>query len=123
MGDRNKDWKATTLLIREVCMLKFMEDITNKPEWWRKVYDPNIAARWKHEVLSLNWVEYRKHGDFSKNMAEMVSRQLSTERPGIYTPSLTPEMVVYPGASQKGGFVRRNEFDPRHGSLDLCYQV
>ncbi|KID88648.1 hypothetical protein MAJ_11046, partial [Metarhizium majus ARSEF 297] len=92
MGDRNKDWKATTLLIREVCMLKFMEDITNKPEWWRKVCDPNIAARWKHEVLSLNWTEYRKHGDFTKNMAEMCIQELRKKAALYEETSLIPVM-------------------------------
>ncbi|KAK8932291.1 hypothetical protein VCV18_000825 [Metarhizium anisopliae] len=92
MGDRNKDWKATTLLIREVCMLKFMEDITNKPEWWRKVCDPNIAARWKQEVLSLNWAEYRKHGDFTKNMAEMCIQELRKKAALYEETSLIPVM-------------------------------
>lgn len=73
MGNHNKDWKAVTLLIREVCMLKFMEDITNKPDWWHKVRDGKIVAKWKKEALSLNWAQYRRHGDFTKNMAEMVS--------------------------------------------------
>lgn len=73
MGEGNKDWKARTLILREVCMLKFMEDITNKAEWWRKVRDPEIATKWKEEALGFNWSEYRRHGDFTKNMAEMVS--------------------------------------------------
>jgi len=42
-----KEWKAKTLTIRETCMLKVMEDLTNKPEWWLKVNDPEIAAKWK----------------------------------------------------------------------------
>ncbi|KAL6355560.1 hypothetical protein LRP88_11158 [Fusarium phalaenopsidis] len=29
-------WYAPTLTNREVCMLKFVEDITNEPEWWLK---------------------------------------------------------------------------------------
>lgn len=76
MGEGNKDWKARTLLIREICMLRFIEDITNKSDWWLKVRDPKISARWKEEVQGLNWAEYRRHGDFTENMAEMVSNQL-----------------------------------------------
>ncbi|KAG7045184.1 duf1665 domain containing protein [Colletotrichum scovillei] len=76
MEDTNKSWKASTLLIREVCMLKFMEDITNKPEWWRKVRDPVISARWKEEVQGLDWAAYRSHGDFTKNMAEACMQEL-----------------------------------------------
>ncbi|KAG8422980.1 hypothetical protein J3459_009899 [Metarhizium acridum] len=72
-------------------MLKFMEDITNKPEWWRKVRDPNIAARWKQEVLGLNWAEYRKHGDFTyKNMAEMCIRELCKKAASYEETSLIP---------------------------------
>ncbi|KAK1523930.1 uncharacterized protein CCOS01_09017 [Colletotrichum costaricense] len=76
MEDTNKSWKASTLLIREVCMLKFMEDITNKPEWWRKVRDPVISAKWKKEVQTLDWAAYRSHGDFTKNMAEACMQEL-----------------------------------------------
>ncbi|EFY87261.1 hypothetical protein MAC_06709 [Metarhizium acridum CQMa 102] len=80
MGDHNKDWKATTLLIRQ-------------PEWWRKVRDPNIAARWKQEVLGLNWAEYRKHGDFTyKNMAEMCIRELCKKAALYEETSLIPVM-------------------------------
>lgn len=53
-------------------MLRFMEDITNKPEWWRKVRDPVISAKWKKEVQTLDWEAYRSHGDFTRNMAEAV---------------------------------------------------
>ncbi|KXH33290.1 hypothetical protein CSIM01_03204 [Colletotrichum simmondsii] len=76
MEDTNKSWKASTLLIREVCMLKFMEDITSKPEWWRKVRDPVISGKWKEEVQALDWEAYRSHGDFTKNMAEACMQEL-----------------------------------------------
>ncbi|UPL02874.1 hypothetical protein LCI18_013808 [Fusarium solani-melongenae] len=76
MGEGNKDWKARTLLIREICMLRFIEDITNKSDWWLKVRDPKISARWKEEVQGLNWAEYRRHGDFTENMAEMCIQEL-----------------------------------------------
>ncbi|KAL2877186.1 hypothetical protein SGCOL_007581 [Colletotrichum sp. CLE4] len=54
-----------------------MEDITNKPEWWRKVRDPVVSAKWKEEVLALDWAAYRSHGDFTKNMAEASDNLLS----------------------------------------------
>ncbi|KAL2884174.1 hypothetical protein SGCOL_000113 [Colletotrichum sp. CLE4] len=57
-------------------MLKFMEDITNKPEWWRKVRDPKVANEWKREVLALDWDEYRRYGDFTENMAEACIQEL-----------------------------------------------
>ncbi|KGQ09595.1 hypothetical protein BBAD15_g5071 [Beauveria bassiana D1-5] len=51
----NASWRAHTLLIREVCMLRVMEELTNKPEWWRKVKDDEIAAKWKTEILQMDW--------------------------------------------------------------------
>ncbi|PHH90996.1 hypothetical protein CDD83_2017 [Cordyceps sp. RAO-2017] len=69
MGDEGQDWAASMLLIREVCMLKVVEDLTNKPEWWRKVRDPEIAARWEEEALRMDWPAYRKYADFTPAMA------------------------------------------------------
>ncbi|KAM3514696.1 hypothetical protein MY11210_001667 [Beauveria gryllotalpidicola] len=51
----NASWRAHTLLIREVCMLRVVEELTNKPEWWRKVKDDEIAAKWKTEILQMDW--------------------------------------------------------------------
>ncbi|PNY19946.1 Uncharacterized protein TCAP_07436 [Tolypocladium capitatum] len=70
MGDHDHDWAAATLLIREVCMLKVVEDLTNKPEWWLKVRDPDIAAKWKAEALAMDWPAYREHADFTPAMAD-----------------------------------------------------
>lgn len=66
-------WKAATLTNREVCMFKFIEELTNKSEWWIKVQDPKIAEKWKNEALEMDWGSYRRHGDFSPAMAEAVS--------------------------------------------------
>ncbi|PHH75721.1 hypothetical protein CDD82_4316 [Ophiocordyceps australis] len=76
MGDQYKDWAAATLLIREVCMLKMIEDLTNKPDWWLKVHNPHIAARWKREALAMNWPAYRDHADFTPNMADACIQEL-----------------------------------------------
>lgn len=73
IGDDNYDWKAATLLIREVCMLKFVEEITNKAQWWEKVFNPQVAEKWKQEALEMNWKEYRNYADFTPTMAEAVS--------------------------------------------------
>ncbi|UPK99846.1 hypothetical protein LCI18_010781 [Fusarium solani-melongenae] len=40
-------------------MLKFVEDITNEPEWWLK-----------RQVLELPWAEYRPHADFTETMTD-----------------------------------------------------
>ncbi|TVY66708.1 hypothetical protein Focb16_v009887 [Fusarium oxysporum f. sp. cubense] len=36
-------WQAATLTIRESCMLKLVDKLSDKPEWWRKVRDHDIA--------------------------------------------------------------------------------
>lgn len=66
-------WAARTLLIREICMLAAVEELTNKPEWWLKCRDPDIAARWKEEALALDWASIRTHADFTPAMADAVS--------------------------------------------------
>ncbi|KAM5353823.1 hypothetical protein ACJ41O_000473 [Fusarium nematophilum] len=76
IGDEDEDWKAATLTIREVCMLKFMEDITNKPEWWIKVNDEEIASKWTKEVVEMPWSEYLEHADFTKDMADACIQEL-----------------------------------------------
>lgn len=72
-GEGEGDWRASTLTIREVCMIKVIEDLTNKPEWWIKVNDDEITAKWKKEAMEMPWGEYRVYGDFTQAMADAVS--------------------------------------------------
>lgn len=76
IGDEELDFKAVTLTIREVCMLKFIEQITNKPDWWTKVHDEEISERWKREAMETNWADYTDYADFTQKMADAVSYQL-----------------------------------------------
>ncbi|KHN95571.1 uncharacterized protein MAM_06628 [Metarhizium album ARSEF 1941] len=80
VGDQDSGWKAATLLIRELCMLK---GITDKPEWWRKVRDPAISARWKDEMLAVNGPEYHAHADFTPRMADACTEEL-TDKADLY---------------------------------------
>jgi UDP-glucose 6-dehydrogenase len=73
VGDEDLDWKANTLLIREACMLELMETLTNKPEWWVKVFDSKITTKWKTEALGMDWGQYLEHADFTPNMVDLVS--------------------------------------------------
>ncbi|OAR05697.1 hypothetical protein LLEC1_07610, partial [Akanthomyces lecanii] len=76
VADREAGWKAHTLLIREYCMLEAIESLTNKPEWWRKIRDPEIAAKWRAEMLTINWDEFHEHADFTPNMADACIEEL-----------------------------------------------
>ncbi|KAF4586029.1 WD40 repeat 2 [Ophiocordyceps camponoti-floridani] len=64
------DWCAKALLIREVCMLKMVEDVTNRDEWWLDALRPDVCSRWKQEALNRDWAAYRKYGDFTTAMAD-----------------------------------------------------
>ncbi|KAF6830006.1 hypothetical protein CPLU01_07621 [Colletotrichum plurivorum] len=49
------DWSAATLTYSELAMLGFMEEITNKPDWHAKVFNEEIVAKWKAELLAFDW--------------------------------------------------------------------
>ncbi|KPM45199.1 hypothetical protein AK830_g1423 [Neonectria ditissima] len=72
----DSDFKANTLTNRELCMLRFIEEITNKPDWWIKVRDEAIATKWKAEALELDWGKYLKYGDFTSAMADACIEEL-----------------------------------------------
>lgn len=73
--DFGDGWEAPVLLIRECCMLKLMDELTNKPRWWLKINDEQIIAKWKQEALDTDWESYLKYGDFTPAMADAVSKQ------------------------------------------------
>lgn len=66
-------WRAATLLIRESCMLKLVDTLSDKSDWWLKVRDPKIANKWKEEALAMDWKLYRQYADFTPAMADAVS--------------------------------------------------
>ncbi|KAG5747133.1 hypothetical protein H9Q70_010189 [Fusarium xylarioides] len=66
----DSDFEANTLTNRELCMLRFIEGITNKSDWWIKVHDPTIASQWKTEALEYDWGQYLRYGDFTTAMAD-----------------------------------------------------
>lgn len=65
-------WRAATLLIRECCMLRLIDELSDKPEWRRKVQDDAIAKKWKEEALAMDWKKYLEHADFTPAMADAV---------------------------------------------------
>jgi len=40
------------LLVREVAMMQVMERLTDKPDWHIKVFNDEIAEKWKVEALA-----------------------------------------------------------------------
>ncbi|EWZ49067.1 hypothetical protein FOZG_00037 [Fusarium oxysporum Fo47] len=58
------------------CMLKLINELSDKPEWWRKVKDEAISSKWKKEALEMDWTSYRKHADFTSAMADACISEL-----------------------------------------------
>jgi hypothetical protein len=58
-------WAGDNLTVRERSMMGMMNEITDKPEWDRKVFDETIVAKWKGEALAKN--------DFTEQMFNYVS--------------------------------------------------
>ncbi|VUC20371.1 unnamed protein product [Clonostachys rosea] len=92
VGDRDLDWLANTLLIREACMLELMETLTNKPEWWVKVFDSEITSKWKMEALGMDWGQYLEHADFTPNMVDLCINELRTKAALYEKTGLIPVM-------------------------------
>ena len=47
-------WMATPLTVRERQMLQLMSDLTEKPDWQRKIRDKEICAKWLEELRQLD---------------------------------------------------------------------
>ncbi|KAF4500879.1 hypothetical protein FAGAP_2922 [Fusarium agapanthi] len=107
-GEGEGDWRATTLTIREVCMLKVIEDLTNKPEWWIKVNDDQIAAKWKKEAMEMPWGEYRVFGDFTQAMADACIKELRKKADIYQKTGLIPVMDYASAAIKSDNLVPKD---------------
>ena len=45
---------ARNIMVKERVMMDVMNALTDKPEWNRKVFDEEIAAKWKEEGLRMS---------------------------------------------------------------------
>ncbi|KAI5363285.1 hypothetical protein Slin15195_G106690 [Septoria linicola] len=48
------DWSGTPLTLRERKMMALMGELTDKPDWHKKIFDDKIVAKWGDEALALN---------------------------------------------------------------------
>jgi hypothetical protein len=63
------DWRHAVMTVRERCMLFFVDQISDKPDWTRKVHDEEIVANWRREVKELDWTKAGiEGGDMSDKM-------------------------------------------------------
>jgi hypothetical protein len=66
------------MTVRERCMLSFVNNITDKPGWQRKVHDTTITTKWKQEVTAVSWSEAGlPDGDMSEAMFQHVTTAAS----------------------------------------------
>ncbi|KAJ5103872.1 Protein of unknown function DUF4246 [Penicillium argentinense] len=55
--------------LREMAMVAVMEEITDVPEWWKKISDPKFADEWKEKAMNSG-------RDITQNMAEWIIDEL-----------------------------------------------
>ncbi|KLT40052.1 hypothetical protein CC85DRAFT_278473 [Cutaneotrichosporon oleaginosum] len=53
LGVDDEEWRSNTITVRERAMLMFINSVTDKPEWARKVHDETIVAKWKAELADM----------------------------------------------------------------------
>ncbi|OQE41765.1 hypothetical protein PENCOP_c004G03147 [Penicillium coprophilum] len=57
------------LTLREIHMVEFMEYLTDIPEWWKKVFEPDTQEKWKKASMNSG-------KDITLNMAEWIIDEL-----------------------------------------------
>lgn len=104
-------WKAATLTVRETCMLKVIEELTNKPEWWLKVNNEELAARWMKEATELPWADYRPNADFTQKMAEACIKELRKKADLYQKTGLIPVMDYSSAAIKSDNLIHQDLCD------------
>jgi hypothetical protein len=66
------DWGGMPLMVRERNMMAVMDRLTDKPEWDRKIFDEEILAKWKKEVMVM-FKDEPPEKQFSEDMWGYVS--------------------------------------------------
>ncbi|KAI1279765.1 hypothetical protein F5Y07DRAFT_33076 [Xylaria sp. FL0933] len=66
------------LKLREIRMMEFMNQITDKPEWDRKVFDEEIVNKWRREAMGPQAEEMNLDGDvyMTEKMFDYCIREL-----------------------------------------------
>jgi hypothetical protein len=67
-------WNHDPMTVRDRCMLAFMNTITDKVDWTRKVFNEEIVAKWKEEAMAMKWSKANiRYGDMTESMFVCVS--------------------------------------------------
>ncbi|KAJ3514899.1 hypothetical protein NMY22_g14595 [Coprinellus aureogranulatus] len=81
------------LTVREMAMLQFMNLVTDKPDWQRKVFDDEIIAKWRAETVTPNAMDGRAMTD---SMFDFCIAELQHKAKNVYSDVNAP-IVVYNG--------------------------
>ncbi|KAF2126696.1 hypothetical protein P153DRAFT_368765 [Dothidotthia symphoricarpi CBS 119687] len=70
IGAHGSNYAADTkpLFVREVAMMSVMEQLTEKEDWHKKVFDDKIVAKWREEALAIPNYELWKLATSAKRM-------------------------------------------------------
>ncbi|KAF8202926.1 hypothetical protein BJ912DRAFT_1018769 [Pholiota molesta] len=91
--------------VREFVMLQFMNTITDKPDWYIKVNNPEIAGKWKEEALASD------HEDLTAKVVDYCLDELRYKSTLIPAPpAQLPPVVVYNGDVVKSDTALSPEF-------------
>lgn len=63
-----KGWQHAVMTNRDRCMLALVNELSDKPDWTRKVFDKAIVEKWKEEALTMGWEKVVEYGDMSPEM-------------------------------------------------------
>lgn len=82
-------FESDGLKLREVHMMEFMNQITDKPEWDRKVFDEGIVNTWHDEAMKQALIDEDVY--MSEQMFDYVTKLKSTKTLGSLV-SLTQKL-------------------------------
>lgn len=123
-------FQSRGVTVRERRMLEFMGQITDKPEWQRKVHDEGILGKWREEAARVIDVDGIRDVYLSEQMFDYVSLVW----PGLVAPSVTQSeiaggricadfgirnAIVHQGTARQGRVLRENghRHRPRRGTV------
>ncbi|OTB16768.1 hypothetical protein K445DRAFT_317065 [Daldinia sp. EC12] len=80
-----KDFMSEGLALREIRMMNFINQITDKPNWEEKVFNEAIVAKWKQEAESAPHQGLDGDVYFSKDMFEYCIKELRDKAEKVKT--------------------------------------
>lgn len=87
-------------------MLFFINTITDKADWLRKVFDEDIVAKWKLEAMAMDPEDWKKAGIEGGDMTEKMLVNVSTAKEMTNAWSLISKLSVSTNCATKRLYMR-----------------